>query len=508
MTIRRKLILSNMLMTASPLLLVIGAALIFSAYGRDYIEPVVNMYRSEQGVYSAQSLIYACKEELSTREWEHYDWYEDNDLVMAEQPSKKLRMFEQNLHDMGYHFEIAIHDKVVYSNFTDADRRFASLRLNGALRGLQSLSMTADGGAMVRNTFGPEDEPGTVTAVYLPGRGRAGERSYIEKYVITVAAVLLLLLIAAITVTDYALSGAVARMFLRPLADLRSGLRRVADGNLDVTVDCCRDDEFGEVCREFDQMRLRLKDSVNEKRRHENYRRMMISGISHDLRTPLTSIRGYAEGLRDGVASTPEMRHRYCRAILRSASDMSLLADSLSLLARLENRQYSYRLETTELNGWLKDLTEEQAPSFVGRAMLDCRCSAEKLHVDVDRGELRRVFVNLFENSVKYAHRRPVKIEVALEETDGLARICVADNGKGAAEDDLPHLFEPFYRGDKARSRYGDGSGLGLAVVRQIVEGCGGTVGAFNDGGFCVEMKFPLCREVREGTRGGKNTDR
>ena len=114
MTIRRKLLLSNMLMTASPLLLVIGAALIFSAYGRDYIEPVVNMYRSEQGVYSAQSLIYACKEELSTREWEHYDWYEDNDLVMAEQPSKKLRMFEQNLHDMGYHFEIAIHDKVVY----------------------------------------------------------------------------------------------------------------------------------------------------------------------------------------------------------------------------------------------------------------------------------------------------------------------------------------------------------------------------------------------------------
>ncbi len=508
MTIRRKLLLSNVLMTASPLLLVIVAALAFSAYGRDYVEPVVDMYRSEQGVYSAQSIIYACKEELSTNEWEHYDWYEDNDLVMTEQPSKKLRMFEQNLRDMGYHFEIAIHDKVVYSNFTDADRDFTKRHLGSALSSLQSLSVTVGGGAVVRNTFGPDREAGTVTAVYLPGRGRTGERSYIEKYVITVAAALLLLLIAAFTITDYALSGAVARMFLRPLSALRFGLRRVAEGDLDMTVDCRRNDEFGEVCREFDEMRLRLKEAVNEKLRRENYRRIMISGISHDLRTPLTSIRGYAEGLRDGVASTPEMRARYCDAILRSASDMKMLADSLSLLARFENRHFSYQLQPTELGGWLGELVEGQRPRFAGRALLEWKAPAAKIFVDMDCREMRRVFVNLFENSVKYASCLPVKISLTLEEKGGWAHIRVADNGKGAEESDLPHLFEPFYRGDKARSRSGDGSGLGLTIARQIVEGCGGSIDAFNDGGFCVEMKLPVCREPKEVERRGENPDR
>jgi signal transduction histidine kinase len=498
-TIRRRLLFSNVLMTAAPLLLsAVFVVVAFLTYGRNYVEPVVDMYESENGVYSAQSLIYACKEELSTREWEHYDWYEDNGLVMTEQTSKKMRMFEENLYHMGYHFEIAIHGKLVYSNFTDSDRRFVERHFGTALSSVQSMTLTSRDGAVVRNSFGPSDERGTVTAVYLPGRGVKGARSYLEKYVIAFAVVLALFLIAAITVADYALSGYIARMFLRPLAALRSGARRIAAGNLDVKIGYSRDDEFGEVCREFDQMRLRLKDSVEEKVRYENYRRMLISGISHDLRTPLTLIRGYAEGLRDGVASTPDMKNRYCSAIIQSARDMEMLADSLSTLARLENNEYRYQLQPTRLEDWLRDVVEEQMPVLAEKALLIFRSTAPALCSAIDQKEMRRVFVNLFTNSIKYSGVRPVTITTSLHEKSGTAVIRVCDNGRGVADDDLPHLFEAFYRGDKARSHAGEGSGLGLAIVRHIVEGCGGTIRACNEGGLCVEITLPACDEPKE----------
>jgi signal transduction histidine kinase len=509
MTIRRKLLLSNILMTAAPLLLsAVFAVVAFFTYGRNYVEPVIDMYESENGVYSAQSLIYACKEELSTREWEHYDWYEDNGLVMTEQTSKKMRMFEENLHSMGYHFEIAIHGKLVYSNFTEADRQFIAGHLGSALDSVQSMTLAGRDGAVVRNFFGPSDERGTVTAVYLPGRGIKSAGSYLEKYVIAFAVILVLFLIAAITAVDYTLSGFIARMFLRPLAALRSGARRIAAGNLDVKINYNRDDEFGEVCLEFDQMRRRLKSSLEEKIQYENYRRMLISGISHDLRTPLTSIRGYAEGLRDGVASTPEMQSRYCRAIIQSAGDMEMLADSLSTLTRLENNEYRYHLEPTPLDSWLRNIAEEQRPVLADKAVLVYRGSArEDMCVSFDRKEMRRVFINIFSNSVRYAGVRPVKILISLLEKNGTAVIRVCDNGRGAGEEDLPHLFEAFYRGDKARTHAGEGSGLGLSIVRHIVEGCGGRIRAYNEGGLCIEMTFPSCENDKEAENSADRTD-
>lgn len=128
MTIKKKLILSNILMIAVPVLLAAAfAAAALRTYVHSYVAPVLEMYEAENGVYSAQNVIYACKDVLSSpEEWKKYDWYEDHGLVMSEQTSPKMKMLEETLRDMGYHFEIAISRKVVYSIFCPRTGRIST----------------------------------------------------------------------------------------------------------------------------------------------------------------------------------------------------------------------------------------------------------------------------------------------------------------------------------------------------------------------------------------------
>ena len=494
MTIKKKLSLSNILMIAVPVLLAAAfAAAALRTYVHSYVAPVLEMYEAENGVYSAQNVIYACKDVLSSpEEWKKYDWYEDHGLVMSEQTSPKMKMLEETLRDMGYHFEIAISRKVVYSNFLPEDRAYIDRNFGPSLAGVESLSMTDGGGSIVKNGFGPERERGSITAVFLAKR-RGGVRgdSYVQKYVVAFLAVFLIFILLTVALTDYLLSGAVSRMILKPLRILKLGAREIAGGNLDFRPDYAKDDEFGDVCREFDRMRARLKESVAEKLRYENYRRELLSGISHDLRTPLTAIRGYAEGLTDGVADTSEKQRRYCQAIRSGTMEVEALADSLLLFSRLENKRYRYRRERVLLDGWLDGLIRHYRAASGGRLRLNYENRAPSFEAELDVQEMRRVFVNLFDNSVRHAGKDDVSVSVRVEAENGWAKIAVADDGAGVAADDLPHIFESFYRGDKSRAHHESGSGLGLAVARQVVEGHGGTIAARNDGGLTVEIRIP-----------------
>lgn len=171
--------------------------------------------------------------------------------------------------------------------------------------------------------------------------------------------------------------------------------------------------------------------------------------------------------------------------------EVEALADSLLLFSRLENKRYRYRRERVLLDGWLDGLIRHYRAASGGRLRLNYENRAPSFEAELDVQEMRRVFVNLFDNSVRHAGKDDVSVSVRVEAENGWAKIAVADDGAGVAADDLPHIFESFYRGDKSRAHHESGSGLGLAVARQVVEGHGGTIAARNDGGLTVEIRIP-----------------
>lgn len=285
------------------------------------------------------------------------------------------------------------------------------------------------------------------------------------------------------------------------LEKLREGTRKILDGNLDTEVDYRRDDEFGQVCRDFDEMREHLKQSVEQRIQDEKRRREMISGISHDLRTPLTSISGYLDGLLEGIADTGEKQLRYLRAMKIRTEDLKRLVDSLSEYNRLESRGLQCRLEPGDLRLFLEEYAagcREEAD----RNQVEIRLELEETPcvVAMDQYELRRVFDNLLTNTVRYreSSRSLVVIEETKEEKERQARVVCRDDGPGVPEESLDRIFETFYRLDSARSRSGEGSGIGLAIVKEIIEAHGGTVRAENRGGLAIIILLPLAEGQAE----------
>ena len=502
MTIRNRLILSNILMIGIPLLLAaLFAAATYHAYGPRYLRPVLEMYDAEEGVYSVQNILYSYRDELARIDVKPPEDGGDDDLKdrvkEAVRSFPELPRMERELAGMGYRFQITVEGEAAWHNLTGEERRYFFKNFNNPFDGRGSLTMGDGRGSVVSNGFKIGGKDCAISAIHLKEglkeglkgeEGTAGPRvrSYFERYIVTLGAAFLAFILVTVIATDLVLSGRVSRMILRPLGILNEGTRRIAGGDLDFRLDYEREDEFGAVCREFEAMRARLKASVEERLRYEAYRKDLIVGVSHDLRTPLTSIKGYAEGLRDGIAETEERRQRYCAAIHRRALDMEALVDSLSVLARLEDGRFHYRPERVDVGAWLRQVVQEYR-AMEGRLRLSIEDRCPGAVAELDLQEMRRVLVNLFENSAR--HGGAGNVRVLCRRGDGRIEISVSDDGPGVPEEDLPRLFESFYRAD--RSRTSPGSGLGLAIARQIVEGHGGTIRAYNDGGLTVVIDLP-----------------
>ena len=307
--------------------------------------------------------------------------------------------------------------------------------------------------------------------------------------IVGVAAVLIFLF------TGVILARKLSRGILAPLDELRRAAREISSGNLDSPMTYTGRDEFRDVCRDFEQMRLRLKDSLAVQRRYERQRKELVAGISHDLSTPLTSIKGYVSGVLDGVADTPDKRERYLRTVYQTACDMERMVDGLFLFSKLDLDQVPFALEPVDLSGFLADCCEEGQLRMVpaGMTLRFIDHSGGKAVASLDRMQLGRVLSNLLENSIKYKRPETGHVEITLESRGGLATITVADDGPGVEPEKVGRLFESFYRADPARPNSAKGSGLGLAVAKQIVERMKGTIRAENreSGGLSIIITFP-----------------
>lgn len=264
------------------------------------------------------------------------------------------------------------------------------------------------------------------------------------------------------------------RSILKPIRILQDAAHEIRDGNLDYRISYDSDDEIGRVCSDFDEMRRKLKQSEAERAEYDENRKLLIAGISHDIRTPLTTIQGYASGLLDGIANTEEKRELYIRTIYNTAKDMESLVNDLSLFTKLESDIMPFNFEKVDIAEFVSDFLEDKRAMLAmggAQAELRNRCRG-KVMVSMDPEQFARVLFNIVENSIKYKCQdgTPCRIDVALSDApDGGVVIKLADNGPGVAKEELPAIFDTFYRTDKARTNVAGGSGLGLSITKQIV---------------------------------------
>ena len=265
---------------------------------------------------------------------------------------------------------------------------------------------------------------------------------------------------------------------LRPLDDLRRATQKIKDGDLNFTLETDSDDEIGQLTEDFEEMRLRLKESQEEKMRSENESKELISNIAHDLKTPITAIQGYAEGLLDGVASSQEMMEKYVKTIYNKANDMARLIDELTYYSKIDTNRIPYNYKKLNVREYFDDCAEEIGLDMESRGIefeYENRVADDTL-VIADPEQLRKVINNIVGNSVKYLDKKPGHIAIKVTDIGDFIECDLSDNGCGVAKKDLTRIFERFYRTDQSRNSMRGGSGIGLSIVRKIIEDHGGRI--------------------------------
>ena len=288
---------------------------------------------------------------------------------------------------------------------------------------------------------------------------------------------------------------------LRPLDELRHATQKIKDGDLDFTLESENDDEIGQLTEDFEEMRIRLKESQEEKMKSENESKELISNIAHDLKTPITAIQGYAEGILDGVASSPEMMEKYIRTIYNKANDMSRLIDELTYYSKIDTNKIPYNYKKLSVREYFDDCAEEIGLDMESRGIEFAyqNSVAEDVLVIADPEQLRKVINNIVGNSVKYLDKTPGHVSIHVSDIGDFIQCDISDNGCGVAKQDLTRIFERFFRTDASRNSLRGGSGIGLSIVKKIIEDHGGRIWASSVEGEGLTIHFLLRKymEVR-----------
>ncbi len=398
---------------------------------------------------------------------------------------------DEQLQALGYSLYAARNDTELYSSLNDLQT--ALLERGSALSDWPeggAVSVWSEGVCVVGLRSGAYTvlSMGPVNMPEMFGRPRLQTEAIL--LVVLVVGVTVIAVIAALSVLSARLQ---TRQIMQPVRALTQAARRIEQGDYSQPVESPGQDEFAAVYSAFEHMRRHLNDEREKNRAYEQGRTDLVRGISHDLRTPLTSVQGYLKGLRDGVANTPEKQARYLDVAYRKACEMDILLRRLFAFSEMETGKLPLFPEPVDLGEFVRafarDAAEELEPHG-GRVVL--RGAPAPHPVRIDKAQMRRVLSNLMNNAVRYAQTEPLVLTLTVWRERDRERLRFADNGTGVDEADLPRLFEQFWRGDRSRAGGdGEGSGLGLYIVKYIVEAHGGSVSARNDNGLTVELALP-----------------
>ena len=279
-----------------------------------------------------------------------------------------------------------------------------------------------------------------------------------------------------------------------PLVKLRKATRNIKEGNLDFVLEVEGNDEFSQLCQDFEEMRKRLKESTEEKILMDKENKELISNISHDLKTPITAVKGYVEGIMDGVADTPEKMDRYVRTIYNKTNEMDHLINELTFYSKIDTNRIPYTFSKLNVEDYFSDCAEELGLEMETRGieLVYANYVEKDVQVIADGEQIRRVIHNIVSNAIKYMEKPRGIIQIRVKDVGDFIQVEIEDNGKGIAAKDLPYIFDRFYRTDVSRNSSKGGIGIGLSIVKKIMEDHGGKVWATSRLGIGTIMYFVL----------------
>ncbi len=284
---------------------------------------------------------------------------------------------------------------------------------------------------------------------------------------------------------------------INPINDLKKQTNNIRKGELDTAVSSGGYTEIKELGNAIEQLRLNLKNSIYYREKIDDNRKFLISSISHDLKTPVTSIRGYIEGVLEGVANTEEKRCEYLKKAVTKTNLINTMIEDLLLYSKLDLKQMHFEMENTDISKYIENLVQDNSDSFnkENKKIIFSNKLIKDTFIQIDSDKLKRVIQNIIDNAQKNIKPGNGELNVKLRQTGSSVIIEFEDNGKGIKKEDLPFIFDRFYRADEARTVEGS-SGLGLAIAKQIVEGLGGRIWALSKDGDGASIIISLRKQA------------
>ena len=332
----------------------------------------------------------------------------------------------------------------------------------------------------------------------LTGRGGGGLRvlysSEVYPQAILMTALVALIFLIIVITTNRLLTKFVFKQITQPLEILAEGVEQISVGNLDYRIKFSERNEFKSICEAFNNMAAQLKTSNEIVKKNEQNRKELFAGISHDLRSPLTSIKAFVEGLLDGVANTPDSQEEYLQVIKQKTDEINNMVSQLFLYSKMDMGSYPTNPEKLDIGKEVKDFVSASQEDFRVKGLkIKMEDLPSKLYIHADPLQLRSIFTNIFDNSAKYKTNDIAEATIYCLAADEAVNIAIEDNGPGVSDEALPKLFDAFYRADPSRSNPNHGSGLGLAIALKALERMNGSIRAenINKGGLRVIIRIP-----------------
>ena len=332
----------------------------------------------------------------------------------------------------------------------------------------------------------PDGEKGSIFVV-------TKVNSVISQYLL---GYLFIFIIAILSLSALLLTQWIRKGVFQPLREMNIAMNHIASGNFDYALDCTGhcEDEMWQLYQSYEDMRLKLKESAEEMMEKEKQNKELVSNISHDLKTPITSIKGYVEGIVDGVADTPDKMERYIKTIYTKACDMDRLISELTFYSGIDSNRIPYHFHKINVTDYFNDCVEDVGLDLESKNIqLNYTNLLDPSTVIIaDPEQMKKVINNIIGNSIKYMDKEKGIIDIRLREEEDSVQIEIADNGKGISQKDLGNIFERFYRTDTSRNSSQGGSGIGLSIVKKIIEDHGGYVWATSKEGIGTCMHFVI----------------
>lgn len=484
MLIRKRIIISNILMIVIPVIFIIAAAgLLYLSYINLYDLPKDLL---EDGGDRSAWAQHSVEEYLSRFQFSQ---------ETPEQDKQNPAEFLAHLMDGGFYGEITMNHNVIASNYTGEMKKQIA-EMNSGMSLTNPVVIQSGSRLLIRDSAKKGGDTVMVT-VFNP-KFTISRIDWLKQMAVVGAYVLILFIlsIVVIALTNAIVSMRLSKKITEPLDLLNYGAEQIKNGNLDFEIHYDGKDEFGQAISNFDEMRTRLYQSIQSQLKYEEDRKEIVAGISHDLRTPLTAIKGYVKGLMDGVANTPEKQQQYHNIIFSKACEMDALVDNLFLFSKLDTGRLPFYFDTVDCKGYLNYEVERLKNDFEMRGLrISYRNSCPSgILLKIDFDQMNRVFVNILDNSAKYKPADICNVNFEVSSNESEVVIEISDDGNGVPEEIISKLFNSFYRGDASRTNSKGSSGLGLSIADRIIKAHNGSIRAQNQKGLTIMINLPILR--------------